>query len=208
MGTGKLSAPGTLGDLLYTDKTRAVVSEEAWVGLVHAIAAGDQRALLTLYEQAYRIVYTLSVRIVNDRQAAEEITLDVFHDVWRRAAKYDPDDGSVVGWIMNQTRSRAIDRLRFEQRKKRVNPSGETVTAAATEDPVATLDVKEQGRHVREALSVLTPDERAAIAVAFFSELTYPEVAARLQQPLGTVKTRIRSGLAKLRHALEARTAL
>lgn len=208
MGTGKLSAPGTLGNLLYTDKTRAVVSEEAWVGLVRAIAAGDQRALLTLYEQAYRIVYTLSVRIVNDRQAAEEITLDVFHDVWRRAAKYDPDDGSVVGWIMNQTRSRAIDRLRFEQRKKRVNPSGEPVTATAPEDLVNTLDVKEQGRHVREALSVLTPDERVAIEAAFFSELTYPEVAARLQQPLGTVKTRIRSGLAKLRHALEARKAL
>ena len=208
MGTGKLSAPRTLGNLLYTDKAGAVVSEETWVGLVRAIAAGDQRALLTLYESVYRIVYTLSVRIVNDRQAAEEITLDVFHDVWRRAAKYDPDDGSVVGWIMNQTRSRAIDRLRFEQRKKRVNPSGETVTAAATEDPVATLDVKEQGRHVREALSVLTPAERAAIEAAFFSELTYPEVAARLQQPLGTVKTRIRSGLAKLRHALEARKAL
>ena len=204
---GGFSAPKTLGDLLYTDKARAVVSEEAWVGLVRAIAAGDQRALLTLYEDAYRIVYTLSVRIVNDRQAAEEITLDVFHDVWRRAAKYDPAGGSVVGWIMNQTRSRAIDRLRFEQRKKRVNPSGEPVTAAATKDPVETLDVREQGRHVREALNVLTPDERQAIEAAFFAELTYPEVAARLQQPLGTVKTRIRSGLAKLRHALAARKA-
>jgi RNA polymerase sigma-70 factor (ECF subfamily) len=153
-------------------------------------------------------VYTLSVRIVNDRHAAEEVTLDVFHDVWRRAATYDPDGGSVVGWIMNQTRSRAIDRLRFEQRKKRVNPSGEPVTATAPEDPVETLDVKEQGRHVREALNVLTPDERTAIEAAFFSELTYPEVATRLQQPLGTVKTRIRSGLAKLRHALAARKAL
>jgi DNA-directed RNA polymerase specialized sigma24 family protein len=130
VGTGRLSEPKTLGNLLYTDKTRAVVSEEAWVGLVRAIAAGDQRALLSLYEEAYRIVYTLSVRILNDRQAAEEITLDVFHDVWRRAATYDPDGGPVIGWILNQTRSRAIDRLRFEQRKKRVNPSGEPVTAA------------------------------------------------------------------------------
>ena len=205
---GGFSEPKTLGSLLYTDKARAVVSEEAWVGLVRAIAAGDQRALLTLYEDAYRIVNTLSVRIVNDRQAAEEITLDVFHDVWRRALTYDPKGGSVVGWIMNQTRSRAIDRLRFEQRKKRVNPSGEPVTIAAPEDPMETLDVKEQGRHVREALNVLTPDERTAIEAAFFSELTYPEVAARLQQPLGTVKTRIRSGLAKLRHALAARKAL
>jgi len=205
VGTGKLSAPGTLGDLLYTDKTRAVVSEEAWVGLVHAIAAGDQRALLTLYEQAYRIVYTLSVRIVNDRQAAEEITLDVFHDVWRRAAKYDPDGGSVVGWIMNQTRSRAIDRLRFEQRKKRVSPEAASpATQAAPRDPLDIIDVKEQGRLMREALNVLTPEERRAIEAAFFSELTYQEVADRLQQPLGTVKTRIRSALGKLRHALGA----
>ena len=193
----------TLGKLLYADTTRKVVSEAEWVGLVRSVAAGDQVALRTLYERTHRIVYTLVVRIANNRETAEEVTIDVFHDVWRRAAAYDPAGGSVVGWIMNQARSRAIDRLRFEQRQKRVATSADTpVPVAAGHGPGEALDVREQGRVLREALNVLTPAERQAIEAAFFSELTYQEVATRLDQPLGTVKTRVRSGLGKLRQAL------
>ena len=171
--------------------------------LVRAVAGGDQLALHALYTQTHRIVFTLIVRITGVRETAEELTVDVFHDVWRRASTYDPANGSVVGWIMNQARSRAIDRLRFEQRKKRVAPAAEgasTPTPAA--DPHETFDVGERGRLLRDALQVLTPEERQAIETAFFSELTYREVAGRLDQPLGTVKTRIRSGLEKLRRAL------
>jgi RNA polymerase sigma-70 factor (ECF subfamily) len=147
----------------------------------------------------------LSVRIVNSRETAEEVTLDVFHDVWRRAATYDPANGSVVGWIMNQARSRAIDRLRFEQRKKRVHGPGDAPPGVTpVSDPREVFDVREQGRLLRDALKVLTPDERQAIETAFFAELTYDQVARRLNQPLGTVKTRVRSGLGKLRQALAA----
>jgi len=200
------SKTGTLGDLLYADKTEAVVSEADWVVLVQSIAGGDQRALHALYERTHRIVFTLIVRITNSRESAEELTLDVFHDVWRRASTYDPANGSVVGWIMNQARSRALDRLRFEQRKKRVDPHRDSpVSATAASDPYETLHVTNQGRLLRDALTILTPDERQAIETAFFSELTYTEAAARLNQPLGTIKTRIRSGLGKLRRAL-ART--
>lgn len=193
----------TLGDLLYANDTRARVPERHWIELVHSIAGGDQHALRALYEQAHRLVFTLMVRITNDRPTAEELTVDVFHDVWRRASTYDPAGGSVVGWIMNQARSRAIDRLRFEQRKKRVNcdVDGPPAAPAAT-DPQEILDVREQGRVVRQALGVLTPAERQAIETAFFGELTYREVAVQLDQPLGTVKTRVRSGLAKLRETL------
>jgi RNA polymerase sigma-70 factor, ECF subfamily len=195
-----------LGDLLYADKAKAPVSEADWVGLVQSIAAGDQRALHTLFERTHRIVFTLIARITNNRDTADEVTLDVFHDVWRRAATYDPAGGSVVGWIMNQARSRAIDRVRFEQRKKRVSPRADSpLPATAASDPHETFDLREQGRLVREALAVLTPDERQAIETAFFSELTHVQVAARLNQPLGTIKTRVRSGLGKLRQAL-ART--
>ena len=197
------SAAGTLGDLLYADKTRTPVSEKDWVGLVQSIAARDQRALHALYEQTHRLVYTLSVRIVNSRETAEEVTLDVFHDVWRRAGTYDPANGSVVGWIMNQARSRAIDRLRFEQRKKRVHDADDAPPGVApVSDPREVFDVREQGRLLRDALEVLTPDERQAIETAFFAELTYDQVATRLNQPLGTVKTRVRSALGKLRQAL------
>ena len=193
----------TLGDLLYADDTKARVPERHWIALVQSIAGGDQHALSALYEQTHRLVFTLMVRITNDRATAEELTVDVFHDVWRRAPKYDPAGGSVIGWIMNQARSRAIDRLRFEQRKKRVNPDVDGLLAAPEAiDPQDLQDVREQGRVVRQALGVLTPAERQAIETAFFGELTYREVAVRLDQPLGTVKTRVRSGLAKLREAL------
>jgi RNA polymerase sigma-70 factor (ECF subfamily) len=192
----------TLRTLLYADKTPPV-SEADWVELVKSIAAGDQRALHALYERTHRLVFTLIVRITHNRATSEELTLDVFYDVWRRASTYDAAGGSVIGWIMNQARSRAIDRLRFEQRKKRVNPHGDDpFPAAATSDPHETSDLKEQGRLLRQALTVLTPEERQVIETAFFSELTYDEVATRLNQPLGTVKTRVRSGLTKLRQAL------
>jgi RNA polymerase sigma-70 factor (ECF subfamily) len=197
------SGTRTLGDLLYADDTKARVPERHWIGLVQSIAGGDQHALYALYEQAHRLVFTLMVRITNDRATAEELTVDVFHDVWRRASRYDPAGGSVVGWIMNQARSRAIDRLRFEQRKKRVNRDVDDPPAApAAIDPQEILEVREQGRVVRKALEVLTPGERQIIERAFFGELTYREVAAQLDQPLGTVKTRVRSALAKLREAL------
>ena len=143
------------------------------------------------------------MRITGNRETAEELTLDVFHDVWRRASAYDPASGSVIGWMMNQARSRAIDRLRFEQRKKRVPDHADTsVTIAPSSSPHDVLDARDQGRVLRDALQVLTNDERQAIETAFFSELTYREVAAKFNQPLGTVKTRIRSGLEKLRQAL------
>jgi len=199
------ASPGTLGDVLYADKSKSPVSEKDWVGLVQSIAAGDQLALHALYERTHRIVFTLIMRIAGNRETAEELTLDVFYDVWRRASRYDAGNGTVLGWIMNQARSRAIDRLRFEQRKKRVDPhASDPLPELDADDSDDILELKEQSRALRDALAVLTADERQAIEAAFFSELTYAEVAARLNQPLGTVKTRIRSGLHKLRQALAA----
>src|SRR5687768_6013221 len=198
-------APGTLGEVLYAGKPKALVSEDDWAAIVRRIVGGDQQALHGLYERTHRVVFTLIVRITTNRETAEELTLDVFYDVWRRAARYDAANGTVLGWIMNQARSRAIDRLRFEQRKKRVDPhASDPLPALETDDSHDILDFKEQSRALQVALTVLTPDERQAIEAAFFSELTYAEVAARLNQPLGTVKTRIRSGLHKLRQALAA----
>ena len=203
---GPVRTPGTLGDLLYGGADTPV-SEAEWVRLVSAIGRGDQEALRALYERMYRIVFTLAVRVTHKREIAEEVVLDVFHEVWRRAGTYDARGGTVVGWIMNQARSRAIDRIRFEQRKKRVPPDAGASAAPGTETagPGDELEAREAGRRLRDALAILTPLEREAIEVAFFSELTYPEVAVRLQQPVGTVKTRIRSGLLKLREALSGK---
>jgi RNA polymerase sigma-70 factor (ECF subfamily) len=196
----------TLGDVLFGNRPKTPVPEKDWVALVQSIAAGDQRALHAVYTQTHRMVFTLIVRITGNRETAEELTLDVFHDVWRRASRYDPAGGSVVGWIMNQARCRAIDRLRFEHRKKRVHTHAYApARAIAANGPHEAFEVGEQGDLLRHALQVLTPVEREVIETAFFSELTYAEVAEKLNQPLGTVKTRIRSGLAKLRQALAGR---
>ena len=202
------SSPGRLGDVLYATRPKRLVSEDEWVALVRSVAAGNQPALHALYERAHRLVYTLIVRITGNRETAEEVTLDVFHDVWRRAGRYDPADGTVLGWMMNQARSRAIDRLRFDRRKKRIQPEAvDPFPAIGGEDPHDLVAFEEQRQALRRALASLTLDERRTIEVAFFSELTYAEVAVRLNQPLGTVKTRIRSALHKLRHALGGRAS-
>jgi len=197
-------AKKTLGEILYADKSKSRVSEDEWLQLVRAVAGGDQSALYSLYQQTHRIVFTLIVRIVMNRETAEEVTLDVFHEVWQRAASYDPANGSVAGWIMNLARSRAIDRLRFDQRKKRMNTYPHSLGPTTDiVDPQQACLFEEQSRVLRNALEVLTPEERNAIETAFFSELTYEQTAKKLNQPLGTVKTRIRSGLGKLRETLK-----
>lgn len=196
-------APKTLGDLLYPDVLEIRVQETEWVGLLRAVAAGDQRALYAIYARTHRIVFTSVVRIVKSRETAEEVTVDVFHDLWKRAASYDPAGGTVVGWIMNQARSRAIDRLRFEQRKKRTgSPFHEPHAQSEPDRADQILEVEDRESRVKAALAVLTPHERQAVETAFFSECTYLETAVRLNQPLGTVKTRIRSALGKLREIL------
>jgi RNA polymerase sigma-70 factor (ECF subfamily) len=194
-------SPATLGDVLYA-KSKAVVPEQEWATLVQSIAAGDQVALHALYERAHRIVFTLIMRITANRETAEELTIDAFHDVWRRASRYDAANGTVLGWIMNQARSRAIDRLRFESRKKRSHGGDVELQVEVAADPRDVLDLRDQRESLRAALATLTPGERQAIETTFFAGLTHAEAAARLKQPLGTIKSRIRSGLHKLRHLL------
>ena len=194
----------TLGDVLYAH-TADRITEHEWVTLVESIAAGNQLALHALYERSHRVVFTLVMRLTANRETAEEVTIDVFYDIWRRAPQYDAVNGTVLGWIMNQARSRALDRLRFENRKKR-SPSGDTqmpVDVAA--DPGDVVQLREQTEALHAALATLSPNEREAIETTFFGGLTHAEAAARLNQPLGTIKTCIRSGLHKLRDALVAK---
>ena len=111
MDAAKQDRPGssaaTLGDVLYADKWQALVSEKDWVELVQSVAAGNQQALHALYERTHLIVFRLAARITSNRKTAEERTLGVFHDVWRRASRYDAGKETVVGWIMNQARSKS-----------------------------------------------------------------------------------------------------
>ena len=193
---------GTLGDLLYAGKGAPGSTEIDWVALVRAIGTGDQRAFLQLYQRTNHIAYTLIMRIVGDKCSAEEVTLDLFHDIWRRASGYEVGGGSVLGWILNQARSRAIDRIRHERRKKRTNPPADAAVTHSPDGCEETVELEQRGRMLRRAVAGLQPAERMAIERAFFGDLTYVEVASQLAVPVGTVKTRIRSGLQKLRFAL------
>ena len=193
----------TLGSVLYANGP-APVPERDWARLVHAISDGDQVALHSLYDRANRIVFTLALRLTANPETAEEVTIDVFHDVWRRASSYDAENGTVIAWIMNQARSRSIDRLRFDNRKKRTDAGDMDPASEPEPDPRDVLELREQGDRLRTALAALTADEREAIETTFFGGLTHVEAARRLDQPLGTVKTRIRSGLHKLRNSLSS----
>lgn len=199
---------GTLGDLVYSDKTKARASEEDWLALLQCIVDGDRLALRALYERTHPIVFTLAMRVLDDRQSAEEVTLEVFHEVWRQAATYDRAVGSVLGWITSLAKSKATELRRFEQRNgcgalsdasnHHEAPFPATVTSHCGGAPERNI----QAHFLPHALTVLAPEERQVIESALFSESTYVEMAAQLCQPPGTVRTRIRHGLAKLRMAL------
>ena len=196
--------PGTLGHLLAGTRAAACPPESEWATLLDSIGRGDQAALYALYERTHRLVFTLMMRMSGERETAEELTVDVFHDVWRRAATYEPAGGTVLGWIMNQARHRAIDRLRHDGRQKRgvgMNVAG-VETLSATDGAVSPMQAADRTRLLAAAIEKLSTDERHAIETAFFATDSYREAAERLQQPLGTVKTRIRSALAKLRGVL------
>jgi quercetin dioxygenase-like cupin family protein len=110
---GDAGSPKTIGDVLYADEPSPTMLEAAWTGLVRRVAAGDASALYTLYQWTHRIAFTLALRQLKKREAAAEVTLHVFQNVWRRAYEHDGGDASVVGWIANLTRQRTIDMLRL-----------------------------------------------------------------------------------------------
>jgi len=171
------------------------------------VAAGDAGGLGALYDRHGRSVYSLALRILGDEGDAEEVTQDVFAQAWRRAGQYDAARGSVAAWLLVMARTRAIDRFRA----RRVRPEGRVQDddgltlqqlPATSPDAVSEMMAAERGVRVRRALEDLPFLQRVAIELAYFEGLSQREIAERLEQPLGTVKTRMRLGLLKLRDAL------
>jgi RNA polymerase sigma-70 factor, ECF subfamily len=168
------------------------------------MAKGDQDALGEVYDRHGRLVYSLALRIVRDQSDAEDIVQEVFSQAWRQASRYDPSRGTVVGWLLTLARSRSIDRLRG--RRSRPDPSVDEARLRALPDPATPADDQVswagQAAQIRAALEGLSLLQRMAIELAFYEGLTHAEIAERLELPLGTVKTRIRQGLIKLRDRL------
>jgi RNA polymerase sigma-70 factor (ECF subfamily) len=187
-----------------TDTADARARDHEWIALIGRIANGDQSALATLYDTTNRLVYGLILRVLGDMSTAEEVLLDVYTQVWRQAASYDTQRGTPLAWLTTIARSRAIDRLRSgwqdQQRKESLETLGDAPTNAASPEEVTVAS--ERQRFVRAALESLSPEQREVIELAYYSGLSHSEIAAKLNQPLGTVKTRTRLGMIKLREAL------
>lgn len=179
--------------------------DQDWVAFIKRLATGDQLALTALYEATNRLVFGLILRIVIDRATAEEVLLDVYTQVWRQAALYDTNRGAPLAWIMTIARSRAIDRLRSgkhdQQGKEPLDAIGELSSLGASPEEMTVSS--ERQRFVRSALDTLSPEQREVIELAYFSGLSHSEIALKLNQPLGTVKTRTRLGMMKLRDMLK-----
>ena len=180
--------------------------EGKWVDWMRRIALRDERALASLYDASNSLVYGLAFRILGDAGAAEEVTLDVYLQVWRQAGRFDSARGRATTWLLVMARSRALDRLRVGCQQRNQNESLEAVAEARSEtpDPEEIVSVAEQEAYVRLTLNTLSDEQRQPIELAYFGGMSQSEIAAKLNQPLGTIKTRIRNGMLKLRQTLQS----
>lgn len=175
--------------------------------LLQAIAARQTAALGQLYDRYGRLAFSLAAGILGDSEAAEEVTQDVFLQIWNKAATYDPSQGKVISWLAGIARHRAIDLLR----RRSARPEGHA--AGWEEDPFAGLPAADhpeaqvegalQQQRIRQALAALPAEQRQALALAYFKGYSHQQISAELNEPLGTVKTRIRLAMQKLRLLLQ-----
>ena len=175
-----------------------------WGTLIERAARGEEAALAGLYDGTVAVVHGLVLRILRDPALAEEVTGDVYLQVWHQAVRYDPTRGAPLSWLLTVARSRAIDRLRSARAEaERAAPLRDALDVASEDaGPEESSSLQERRRLVRAALATLAPEQRAALELAYFGGLSHSEIARRLGEPLGTVKTRIRLAMTKVRQLL------
>ena len=177
--------------------------------LIARAAEGDERAMAVLYDRYGQVLYAVAYRIVGQRADAEEVVLDAFSQAWRDATRFESARGSVAGWLTTIARSRALDLVRARSRRDRITasaaadrPDSPPAMGGWRTDPSSGVDHTERREQVQQALETLSPPQRRAIELAFFEGLSQSEIAELLQEPLGTIKTRVRLGMHKLRESL------
>lgn len=179
--------------------------EKRWQTYLREIEKGNAQSLAALYEDTVPILYGLAVRILGNSADAEEVVVEVFEQVWHKASHFDASRGTVWRWLTLLTRSRAIDRLRAastRREREEAAPKQQREIMSQEPRPDEASIFRQQQCLVRRALGTLPEDQRQALEMAYFSELTHVQIAATLNVPLGTIKTRIRMGMGKLREAL------
>jgi RNA polymerase sigma-70 factor (ECF subfamily) len=171
--------------------------------LLQQISQGDQPAFAALYNATRSLVYGLAVRILRDPSAAEDVTIEVYQQVYQQAGQYTSDRGTPSAWMLTLTRSRAIDRLRQHTlRQQRESTLDAIACTSPLPDPEASSAANELRHAIRKALATLCKEQRQVIESAYYAGLSHREIATQLGQPLGTVKTRIRTGMTTLRAQL------
>lgn len=195
------------------ERGRAVTVDTAGVNdgeLIKAVAEGDPDALAVLYDRHAGALFSLCLRTLRDAEEAEEVLEDVFWQLWRQARQFDPTRGSALAYLVTLARSRAVDRLRARDRRVRLRRAvpdsllGESLLGASTIAPTPLQEalVLERQARVRLAMADLPAAQREAVELSFLEGLSHPEISTRLGEPLGTIKTRIRNGLLRLRDSL------
>jgi RNA polymerase sigma-70 factor (ECF subfamily) len=177
-------------------------AQEEDVKLLKAIAARNEAALAQLYDRYRLILFGLLMRILNNREEAEDVLQEVFLQVWRKAEDFDENRGRPFTWLVTLGRSRGIDRLRTLAARDRVAEAGAKEVVDQISDAASDAFKSEQRGLVNEALSQLPDEQKRPLMLAYFDGLTQSEIATRLGAPLGTVKTRMRTGLVNLRELL------
>jgi RNA polymerase sigma-70 factor, ECF subfamily len=172
--------------------------------LVQRLLQRDVNAFEELYDRHSRIVYGLVLRILQQTSTAEEVVQDIFLLLWRNAAQYDASRGPFLPWLLTLSRNRAFDHLRLnsERQRRREDQAEELPAVVAVPDFEGRLDEKRRAVRVRGLIAELQPKQRQSIELAYFEGLSHSEIAAKLQEPLGTVKSWIRNGLLKLKEGL------
>jgi RNA polymerase sigma-70 factor, ECF subfamily len=179
-------------------------NESRWRSYLDDMCKGDTQALAKLYDETASVVFGLALRVISDRADAEETVLDIYQQLWNARHTFDANRGTVWGWMVTMTRNRAIDRLRASasRRGKEAPLDAGWETPCGNPAPEQETIFQQERKLIQEALARLAPEQRQAIELSFFRGLTHMEVADTLGVPLGTIKTRIRTGMRRLRETL------
>jgi RNA polymerase sigma-70 factor (ECF subfamily) len=190
-----------------TADTNKNVADQAWdTALIERIRTGDSAAFMAFYDRFSPLMFSVAARVLGDRKEAEDVLQEVMLVIWNKSGEYDPQLGSLSSWSVALTRNKALDRLRARTRRLRlieeVAIMAEQSDSSSSPSANEVIHGQERAVMLRSAMNELPSDQRLAIELAFFTGMSQSDIASRLQQPLGTVKARIRRGMLRLREQL------